>query len=126
MKKNVILNDHSNCYLINKAVSDKTGRTRFYLHSDSYTSSLLHPENESKYIEVETIALDDFIEEKKILPDIIKMDIESAEPLALKGMKKLLDKERLSSSLSTHLTKITYSKGYLKDRKLKPKDCCYG
>ena len=94
LKENVEMNGYTNCYLINKAVSDKSRRTRFYLHPDSGRSSLLHPEGKSKCIEVEAMALDEFIKEG-VIPNIIKMDIEGAEPLALSGMRDLLDTKEL-------------------------------
>jgi len=90
LKENIKLNGYTNVIPLNKAVSNKSGRTKFYLHSDSGRSSLLHPEDENKWIEVETIVLDEFIEREGVTPDIIKMDIEGAEPLALEGMRKLL------------------------------------
>jgi len=31
LKVNVMLNGYTNCYLVNKAVSEKSGKTRFYL-----------------------------------------------------------------------------------------------
>lgn len=61
------------------------------MHSDSGRSSLLHSEDESKWVEVETIALDEFIEEG-IIPDVIKIDIKGAELFALSGMKKFMEK----------------------------------
>ena len=95
LKENIKLNGYTNVIPLNKAVSNKSGRTKFYLHSDSGRSSLLHPEDENKWIEVETIVLDEFIEREGVTPDIIKMDIEGAEPLALEGMRKLLKTKEL-------------------------------
>jgi FkbM family methyltransferase len=40
---------------------------------------------------VETISLDQFCEEQAITPDLIKIDVEGAEILALDGMRALLD-----------------------------------
>jgi len=91
LKENIMLNSYTNCYLVNKAVSDKTGRTKFYLHPDRGRSSILYRNNRAKCIEVEVIALDDFIKEEGVTPDVIKMDIEGAELLALKGMKKFIE-----------------------------------
>jgi len=92
LKENIEINGYTNCYPINKAVSDKMGKTRLYLHSDSGRSSLLQLEGGNKWIEVETITLDEFIKEEGVTPDIIKMDIEGAEFLALKGMKRMIEK----------------------------------
>lgn len=91
LRENVEVNGYTNCYLVNKTISDKREMTKFYLHSDSGRSSLLHTEDERNWLEVETIALDEFFEAEKVIPDIIKMDIEGAEPLALNGMKIFIE-----------------------------------
>ena len=43
-------------------------------------------------IEIKTITLDEFCEENNILPDVVKMDVEGAELLALRGMYKIIKK----------------------------------
>ncbi|MDE1174126.1 MAG: FkbM family methyltransferase [Parvibaculaceae bacterium] len=50
----------------------------------------LGAEGGAKY-EVETLALDDFIEATNLVPKLIKMDIEGAELDALKGMARLFE-----------------------------------
>lgn len=93
-------------------------RQDFTCHPDSGRSSLLYPEDEDKYIKVGTISLDDFIEEKRVLPDVIKMDVEAAEPHVLQGMKRLLEaKESLMLFVeyalsSDYVFKVLEGKGF--------------
>jgi hypothetical protein len=46
--------------------------------------------SENECIRVETVALDDFFSGMDVRPSLVKMDIEGAEPLALRGMQHLL------------------------------------
>lgn len=43
---------------------------------------------------VQAITIDDYCERNNVIPDFIKMDIEGAEPLALRGCEKTLKKYR--------------------------------
>jgi FkbM family methyltransferase len=91
LKENVRINNYQNVILIKKAVSEKNGKLKFYLHEGDATMHSFFSENKStKWIEVETVSLDNFFKGKKIKIDFIKMDIEGAEFLALQGMKRIL------------------------------------
>lgn len=52
--------------------------------------------------QVPTVALDDYCREMDVAPDLIKMDIEGAEALAISGMKEILDKERPTLLVEFH------------------------
>ena len=94
-QKNVALNPNVNVRLIPKAVADKEGETIFWVHASGGMGKLQgsvgkNAEYENK-IEVETISLDDFVyKEKNVAPNLVKIDIEGGEVLALKGMQRLL------------------------------------
>lgn len=89
-----------NVILIQKAVSNENGKAKFYIEdltgqNNSLLSDYLVQRKNSKMafiksnkmeVEVETITLDTFCKEQLITPDFIKIDIEGAELLALKGM----------------------------------------
>lgn len=91
--KSISFNGFSNISPIKKAVSDKNGIIKLFCsHKESAGHSIVLPENEDEYIEVETVTLDEFCKENKILPDVVKMDVEGAEPLALKGMKRMIER----------------------------------
>lgn len=89
LKKNVELNGYKNVVLVNKAVSDKTGKCKLYLdEKDLGGHSINDIKDKMKSIEIESVKLDDFLKNEKV--DFIKMDIEGAEPKAIKGMGSIL------------------------------------
>jgi FkbM family methyltransferase len=88
LKKN---SDNNDIKISQLAVSNKNQTTVFYKNNyNSSIGSLVDPnKNGFKKIEVEAITLDDYTEENNN-PDIIKMDIEGAEELAIKGAASYL------------------------------------
>lgn len=92
LKKNVEINGYKNIILINKAVSDKTGKLKLYLCNDNKGSHSIYPCDNRKFVEIDSIKLDDFFSNYNGKIDFIKMDIEGAEYSAVKGMSNLLRK----------------------------------
>lgn len=90
--------DISQFVVVAKAVSDKTGQDEFlvsHTHPQRQTLAGLDvPEVEyQEKATVETVSLDDFIfEQNNPAPDVIKMDIEGAEAIAIHGMQRVLSK----------------------------------
>lgn len=82
-------NNFTNIIPVKKAVSDKNGKIDFFV--DSIYNIHTIPNTEKQV--VDTTTLDDFLHENDSTTkiDIIKMDIEGAEYLALKGMKKTIE-----------------------------------
>ena len=91
LKRNVEKSGFKNITLVDKAIADFTGSSKFYLSSTNpLANSLGSGRTDSRYIEVPTTTLDEFLGDTKV--DVIRMDIEGAEPLALKGMRSLLER----------------------------------
>lgn len=99
LKFNVALNDLPDiCVLNNVAVSDKEGTAKLskYEEGAEVYGSLGNQDRASRsliigYEEVRTITLDGYIKEHNISRiDLVKMDIEGAELLALRGADELL------------------------------------
>jgi FkbM family methyltransferase len=94
LRKNVSANGYRNVTSINRAVSDKEGRELFFI--DDYSSggsSLLMKDHGKNSIEVETVSLDEFFREKGWPQvDLVKIDIEGVEKLALEGMRELSER----------------------------------
>ncbi|PIS06083.1 MAG: hypothetical protein COT80_02605 [Candidatus Buchananbacteria bacterium CG10_big_fil_rev_8_21_14_0_10_33_19] len=79
-----------NVYVYNTAVSDKVGQVSFYhIIGATGTHSLLPSEN-SEERKVPSISLDSFFANKEDKPELIKVDVEGAEPSVFKGMQKVL------------------------------------
>ena len=97
--KNIALNGYENVVPVQKAVSNVGGTVRLYLSSKdigAHTIRQYHDkeqfdEKESgEFVEVESITLDEFLEDRKHSVDVIKMDIEGAEMAALSGMDRII------------------------------------
>ena len=93
LKKNIHIDDCKNVVLEQKAVSEKRGKLRLFLNEEhkgahSFTST---KDNEN-FIEVETVSLNGYFYRKGINVDFIKMDIEGAEPKALRGAEELFSR----------------------------------
>ncbi len=100
LRHNVALNDLDElCVLNNVAVSDKCGTEKLSVHTPgnevygSLGSSSLKGVGLTGYREVETVTLDHYVQEARIdRVDFMKMDIEGAELLALRGGERLLSR----------------------------------
>lgn len=100
------INGLKNVTLFEKAISDKNGSAKFYIENlTGQNNSLVSDyefynvnkknafvESTKEEVSVETITLDSFCDEFSIIPNFIKIDIEGAEILALKGMFGVLKK----------------------------------
>jgi len=96
-KKNVNANHFKNITIFPYAVSNMNGKTKLYPSTEantgdfrSFDDDLLEINEHRKGITVESIALDDFLINNEMIPDVIKIDIQGGEMIALKGMKKKL------------------------------------
>jgi FkbM family methyltransferase len=91
---NTSLNPHlnKNILLIKNPVSNISHEIVYY--NDNGPSSIIRPKPFPEQTgSIETISIDDYIEDNKIEKvDFIKMDIEGAEPLALQGAYKTIER----------------------------------
>lgn len=93
LKKLFELNQLHNVTLVPKAVSDASGTAEIFAQetgtmSDGVTATLLQRPGD-KPLQIETLALDEFLASHPA-PTFVKMDIEGAEVMALKGAQSLL------------------------------------
>ena len=91
LQKNVRENNFENVICENKIISDKVGKVEMF-SLDSSTANRLFDEGNNKKTEVESISLDQYFKEKLEKVDFVKLDIQGAEPLAVKGMEKIMDR----------------------------------
>ena len=90
------------------AVSNASGKTRFSVQHNNANShmsdiSISHAtEKEDESIEVDVVKLDDYVASNKIMPSVIKVDVEGAEKLVLEGAGMLLRDFNCAWIISTH------------------------
>jgi FkbM family methyltransferase len=114
LSENISLNRITNIVAEKRAVLDKNGMTDIYI-SDKQNmgmSSIFHFNSESgksgKSEKVEAVSLDDYIEERDISRiNLIKIDIEGSEMLAIKGMQSIL--ERFHPKILIELKEETFT-----------------
>lgn len=99
LQKNLDLNPTTHISLVLKAISDKTGKTVFLVHSSrgmgKMEGSLGKNRGYEQTISVDTVSIDEFVyQENRPAPDLIKLDIEGAETMALRGMPRVLKEKR--------------------------------
>ncbi len=99
LKEHVRLNNISNVTIIDAAVSDRVGVAYF----DQGCSRLMGHLAEGGELRVETVMLDKLVLEGRVpAPDLMKIDIEGAEAMALEGAKLTLAERHPDIFLSTH------------------------
>ncbi|MEM4282315.1 MAG: FkbM family methyltransferase [Candidatus Woesearchaeota archaeon] len=95
LKKNVEINCYKNVVLVQKAVSNKTGKVKLYLSETNKGDHRIYDSHDGrKSIEVEVIQLDDYFKNYNGKVDFIKIDIQGAEWGAVQGMLNLLKKNK--------------------------------
>ena len=104
--KNIEFNGYHNVIPWQKAVSNRTSKTKLFICSYDSGHHTINQSNGIKdykpeevgakinFIEVETTTLDDFFKDKKESVDVIKMDVEGAEMLALSGMDRIIKQNK--------------------------------
>ena len=96
--KTLEINNVNNAIIVPCAVSDKNGLFWFKEGLD-YSTGKLSNEGQQP---VTTVSLDEFVEKGKIIPNILKIDVEGAEFQVIMGAKNLLLKHKPILLLSTH------------------------
>lgn len=98
LKKHLQINKVKNVRVIGKAVTTNESTVQFSLGSDCSSGFV----SKDGSISVDSVSLDKFIEQGNPLPDLIKMDIEGGEYLALQGAENILKKSKPIIFLATH------------------------
>jgi FkbM family methyltransferase len=98
LRRNLSANGLTNVFVEQKALLDQSGMQHFYLASENLGRHGIYRQDDSvEQIEVETTTLDRFFSNRQEKVQVIKLDAEGAEPLILKGMKRVISE---SSSLA--------------------------
>ncbi|KKN07275.1 hypothetical protein LCGC14_1068770 [marine sediment metagenome] len=106
--KNIKANSYNNIIPVQKAVSDKAGKTNLFLCEENKGDHRIFDSDvDRNSIEVETTRLDDFFPDNEHI-DVIKMDIQGSEYLALLGMERIIKRNKrliIISEFSPYLLK---------------------
>ena len=106
IQRNLDANRLENAEVVNHPVSDRRKTVSYDRDSTdaglSMASGKDKPETPSH--QIETVTLDDFFEERGVVPDVIKMDVQGAELEALKGAERLLREHHPVLFLEVHPT----------------------
>ncbi len=97
LEKSIAANRFTNITAIEKAVSDKQGKTRIYIDAGNFGNhTLVYGTTHAVHgaIEIETISLDEFFNDDEKI-DLIKMDAEGAEGLIIEGGRKILARKNI-------------------------------
>lgn len=97
MEKNIKLNNLDNVIPLKLAVSDKKGTSDFYLSSEGWgtSSSLKEIKERSTKVKVDIDTLDKIKKRLNLNKiNLIKIDVEGAEPNVLKGAQGILKKDK--------------------------------
>jgi FkbM family methyltransferase len=98
--QHVELNDLHNVTIVQTAISDKSGLVGFQIHESNAMGAM---SASSEAYCVPAVSLDDLLRNKWIeMPDLIKMDVEGAEALALSGASEILSKRECTWVISLH------------------------
>jgi FkbM family methyltransferase len=107
-QENISLNGLSDrTHLIHGAVADRQSTIRFLVHASGGMGKVIgsagREETYKDEIEVPGISLDDFVfYQNNPAPDVIKLDIEGGEVLALPGMRRVLSEAQPALLMELH------------------------
>jgi FkbM family methyltransferase len=97
LRENIANNRLANIEVFDVAVSDQLGEAVIRVAGNLSTASLIWHKSDTSAvpIEVKTIAIDDLVADKNLaLPTFVKIDVEGAEALVLRGMRRTVTKAR--------------------------------
>jgi FkbM family methyltransferase len=100
-QKNIVMSGCSNVQVYNVAVYSKSNETVPIYLGGHLNDSIYSSSDETAAFNVDTLALDDFVDFTKLVPNLIKMDIEGAEFDAIVGMLNTISTARPHLLLET-------------------------
>jgi FkbM family methyltransferase len=111
LKKNLQTNGISNVTVQEESVSDRTGKALLAAERfGSGLSSIVRPRAQGAHyseVEVASTTLDEYCEAHGVFPDWIKVDAEGAEPLIVRGMRRLIESRHPQAILEFHSDGLT-------------------
>jgi FkbM family methyltransferase len=118
LRRNISLNGLENVVVVERALSSTSGTAELFISPWSAFHSLnvegaVKRENRGRDaappIVVETVSLDEFVREEGVdPPDLVKLDVEGAELVALEGMREVLRSAQPLLVCELHWTNAPY------------------
>jgi len=123
LSKNVTSNKYVNIHLVNKAITDKDGRVELFINPQGNDRHSIYQNPRSVVAEsritVASTSIDEFLEMQGWPQvDVIKMDIEGAEPIAVEGMAGLLARSDSLKLLIEFAPELLKAAGMVPDKLL--------
>lgn len=111
--KNIELNGYDNVVLVQKAVSNVSGTVKLFLSNEDIGNNTIYQYGDNReFVEVESVALDEFFRDKEHRVNVIKMDIEGAEMAALLGMDRIIRGNKKLKMFSEFYPSLMSAAGY--------------
>jgi FkbM family methyltransferase len=98
LERHVAMNGLRNVRLERCAVADRVGKIRLEPRADNAQGQM----SSSGSLSIDSKSLDHICDERQRMPNVMKIDVEGAEALVLRGATELLRKGRPSIMLETH------------------------
>ena len=98
LQKNLKTNSYENVTIEKKGISDKNGKSKFYISERNVGAHSIFPHTKyhKSFIDVEIVTLDDYFHKKEIDKiSFVKIDVEGGEVAILRGMSCILANENL-------------------------------
>lgn len=104
LEENLRLNQAGNVIAVNKAVGSQTGKATMHMSNSHYMASfdVGWAGAATAEVDVECVRLSDYCAETGAVFDFIKMDIEGGGPLALDGMRPIIEQQQPVLFLESH------------------------
>jgi FkbM family methyltransferase len=90
LEDNINLNKLENVTITEAAVSDQVGHVTLDVSQSNVAASIVNDFGGTKTLEVETIRLDDIAKQYGEMPNVIKLDVEGAEYMAMQGASEIM------------------------------------
>lgn len=91
LRRNAAANDYANIEIRPVAIADRKGTMTYYRARKNFGDNRLFTHGHDRdSFPVPVVTLDDDLADLEARIDLVKMDIQGAEPLALKGMRRIL------------------------------------
>jgi len=95
LKKNTEINGYRNVALIQKAISNRTGKTKLYVNErNAGGHTIYNSYNSCQMVDVDVTKLDDYLDTSITTVNFAKIDVEGSEFGVIEGMKNLLQKTK--------------------------------